>query len=36
MVWDTVKEYTDYDIADNAEDATQMRSAVARAATKKR
>ena len=34
--WDTVKEYTDSDIADNAEDATKLRSAVARAATKKR
>lgn len=34
--WDTVKEYTDSDIADNAEDATKIRSAVARASAKKR
>ena len=34
--WDTVKEYTDSDLADNAEDATKLRSAISRAAAKKR
>lgn len=34
--WDAVKEYTDSDIADNAEDAAKIRSAVSRAAAKKR
>ncbi|CAC5364864.1 unnamed protein product [Mytilus coruscus] len=33
--WETVREYTDSDIAENAEDATKMRAAAARAATKK-
>jgi hypothetical protein len=33
---DTAKEYTDSDIADNGEDATKLRSVVARAATEKR
>ena len=33
---DTAKEYTDSDIADNAEDATKLRYVVARAATEKR
>lgn len=34
--WDTVKEYTDSDLADNSEDATKLRSAISRAAAKKR
>lgn len=34
--WDAVKEYTDSDLADNAEDAAKIRAAVSRAAAKKR
>jgi hypothetical protein len=34
--WDTVKEYTDSDLADNAEDATKLRGAIFRAAKKRR
>uniref|UniRef100_A0A8W8JIT7 CCHC-type domain-containing protein n=1 Tax=Magallana gigas TaxID=29159 RepID=A0A8W8JIT7_MAGGI len=34
--WDTVKEYTDSDLADNSEDATKLRSAISRATAKKR
>ncbi|XP_062595343.1 uncharacterized protein LOC134256677 [Saccostrea cucullata] len=34
--WDTVKEYVDSDIADNSEDAARLRSAISRAANKKR
>jgi hypothetical protein len=33
---DTVKEYTDSDLADNAEDATKLRGAIFRAAKKRR
>ena len=34
--WDTVKEYTDSDLADNPEDASKLRAAISRAAAKKR
>jgi hypothetical protein len=34
--WDTVKEYTDSDLADNTEDATKLRGAIFRAAKKRR
>jgi hypothetical protein len=34
--WDTVKEYTDSDLADNAEDATKLRGAIFRAAKKRK
>lgn len=34
--WDTVKEYVDSDITDNSEDAAKLRSAISRAASKKR
>uniref|UniRef100_A0A8W8MR18 Uncharacterized protein n=1 Tax=Magallana gigas TaxID=29159 RepID=A0A8W8MR18_MAGGI len=34
--WGTVKEYVDSDIADNSEDAVRLRSAISRAANKKR
>lgn len=34
--WDTVKENTDSDLADNSEDATKLRSAISREAAKKR
>ena len=34
--WDTVKEYTDNDLADGSEDAARLRSAISRAAAKKR
>ena len=34
--WDTVKEYTDNDLADGSEDAAKLRSAISRAAAKKR
>ena len=34
--WDTVKEYTDNDLADGSEDAAKLRSAISRAAARKR
>uniref|UniRef100_K1QN58 Uncharacterized protein n=1 Tax=Magallana gigas TaxID=29159 RepID=K1QN58_MAGGI len=34
--WGTVKEYVDSDIADNSEEAARLRSAISRAANKKR